>query len=131
MRQKEMIGAFVRVPIDDTYHTYSRIINKLVYAFYDFKTTSENPNLEQIERANVLFKLIIHISAINKGGWRIVGVRELPEDLKIPVPFFKQEIGNHNDCSIVIEGHSMKVTREECRGWKDLQFGVTKMFNNG
>lgn len=115
-----MIGSFVRVPIDGRYHTYGRIINKLVYAFYDFKTDLEISDLDLIEKSNVLFKLIVHRSAINSGGWKIIGKKELPEDLKVPVPFFKQEIGNPDDCSIVTEGNSRKATQEECEGLERL-----------
>jgi immunity protein 26 of polymorphic toxin system len=114
MRQKETIGAFVRVPIDETYHTYGRIINNLVYAFYDFKTESEIADLDLIEKSNILFKLIIHRSAVTKGYWKIIGVKELPEDLKVPVPFFRQAIGNHNDCWIVIDDDSKKVDPAAC-----------------
>jgi hypothetical protein len=63
MRQKEIIGAFVHVPIDAKYHTYGRIISDLIYAFYDLKTDSEISDLNLIEKSNVLFKLIVHKSA--------------------------------------------------------------------
>jgi hypothetical protein len=120
MRQKEIIGAFVRVPIDETYHTYGKIINKLVYAFYDFKTDEEISDMEMIEKSNILFKLIIHRSAVTKGHWKIIGIKELPEKLKAPVPFFKQEFGNHDDCSIVIDGNSKKVDPADCIGLERL-----------
>jgi hypothetical protein len=120
MKQKEIIGAFVRVPVDETYHTYARIVNKLIYAFYDFKTTSETPDLESVENADVLFKLIVNESAINSLGWKIIGVKELPENLKLPVSFFKQEIGNHNDCSIITDDHIKKVDPTECAGLERL-----------
>lgn len=120
MRQKETIGAFVRVPIDETYHTYGRIINNLVYAFYDFRTESEISDFKLIEKSNILFKLIVHRSAVTKGYWKIIGLQELPEDLKIPVPFFTQTIGNHNDCSIVTDGNSIKVEPIDCIGLERL-----------
>ncbi|MDR3693813.1 immunity 26/phosphotriesterase HocA family protein [Mucilaginibacter sp.] len=120
MRQKEIIGAFLRVPIDEKDHTYGRIISKLVYAFYDFKTDLEITNLELIEKSNVLFKLIIHRDAVTKGYWKIIGIKELPEDLKVPVPFFKQEIGNPDECSIVAEDESRKATQQQCVGLERL-----------
>ena|ERR1700743_1376357 len=120
MRQKETIGAIIRVPIDEKYHTYGRIINSLVYAFYDMKTNSEITDLDLIEKSNILFKLIVHKSAVTQGYWKIIGVRELPQNLKEPVPFFKQEIGNLNDCSIVIDGNSKKVSPKDCIGLERL-----------
>jgi len=120
MRQKAVIGAFLRIPIDAKYHTYGRIINKLVYAFYDFKTDLEVSDLDLIEKSDILFKLLIHRSAINSGGWKIIGKKELPEDLKVPVPFFKQEIGSPDDCSIVTGDESRIATQEECGGLERL-----------
>jgi hypothetical protein len=118
MRQKETIGAFVRVPIDETYHTYGRMINRSVYAFYDFKTDSETVDLDSIEGSAVLFKLMVIKDAVTKGYWKKIGIKELPEDLKAPVPFFKQEVGLPNDCSIIfVEGSNIKkVSPEDCVG---------------
>ena len=72
MRQKEIIGAFVKIPIDENTHTYGRIIKNHTYAFYDFKTSVEVTNLEEIEKSKVLFKLMVHISAITKTHWKII-----------------------------------------------------------
>jgi hypothetical protein len=106
------------VPIDETYHTYGRMINRSVYAFYDFKTDSETVDLDSIEGSAVLFKLMVIKDAVTKGYWGKIGIKELPEDLKEPVPFFKQEVGLPNDCSIIfVEGSNIKkVSPEDCVG---------------
>jgi len=116
MKKKKNIGAFLRVPIDEKYHTYGRIISEGVYAFYDCKTDLEITDLETIEKSLVLFKVFVHNSAIRRGGWQIIGTKELPPELKEPVPFFIQEIGRPDICWIDINGVQTKATPSECIG---------------
>jgi len=116
MRQKEVVGAFVRVPIDDTYHTYGRIINDGKYAFYDFRTDQQVVDLDEIEKSNVLFKLLVSEIPVKKGIWKIVGIKELPEDLKQPVPLFIQDVGDPKICHLDIKDERKKVSPEECIG---------------
>jgi hypothetical protein len=133
MRQKELIGAFFRVPIDEKFHTYGRILND-TYAFYDFKTDDEVTNIDLIEKAEILFKLFVKAKPIKNGQWKIIGAKELPDDLKAPVPFFMQEIGNLNNCWISINGIQQKATVDECAGlerlavWED--FHVVKRLSD-
>ncbi|MEO6850161.1 MAG: immunity 26/phosphotriesterase HocA family protein, partial [Mucilaginibacter sp.] len=120
MKQKEIAGAFVQIPIDEIFHTYGRILNNHVYAIYDCKTDAKSITLESIENSNILFKLIVHTSAVKNSYWKIIGKKDLPEDLKVPVPFFKQEIGDQNDCSIVADENIKKVRPEDCIGLERL-----------
>lgn len=41
MKQKRIIGAFLKVPIDEKFHTYGRVLLNGVCAFYDFKTSND------------------------------------------------------------------------------------------
>ena len=86
--------------------------------FMILKQISETADLNLIEEANILFRLMVIKDAVTKGYWKKVGIKELPKDLQVPVPFFKQEIGHPNDCSIIfVEGESIKkVTPNECVG---------------
>jgi len=118
--RKRAIGAFIRIPIDENYHTYGRIIRNYVYAFYDLRTDLEITDLELIEKSPVLFKLWIHRSAINQGGWEIIGAKELLYDLKAPVTFFSQEIGHPEICQLDIEGIKKRVEPYECIGLERL-----------
>ncbi|QTE36359.1 immunity 26/phosphotriesterase HocA family protein [Mucilaginibacter gossypii] len=116
MRQKEAVGAFFKVPIDHTYHTYGRIIMDNKFAFYDYKTDKDELDLDKIEQAKVLFKILVSEIPIKKGIWKIIGIKELPEDLKEPVPLFIQEIGNPKVCYIDLRGDRRQVSPEECIG---------------
>ncbi len=120
MKQKESIGAFVRVPIDDKFHTYGRIICEYRYAFYDFRTDIIDPDLSKIQNSDILFKLIVHKNAVTKGFWKIIGKLELPDELKKPLPFFIQNVGNYQDCLIDINGVRKEATLSECYGLERL-----------
>jgi hypothetical protein len=116
MKQKEIVGAFLKVPIDDKYHSYGRIIIDNKYAFYDFKTDQEETDLDKIEKAKVIFKVLVSETPVKTGRWKIIGVKELPEDLKQPVPLFIQEIGHPEICYIDINDERRQVRPEECIG---------------
>jgi len=114
MGQRAVEGAFFKVPIDENYHTYCRIIYNRRYAFYDFRTESDDHSLEEIERAKILLKIIVHRSAIHKGNWKKIGVKPLPEELNKPVPFFIQEIGRPEICWIDLDGERTMVNPSDC-----------------
>ena len=110
----------MRIPIDETYHTYGRIISEVVYAFYDCKTALEITDLEMIEKAPVIFKVPVHNSAIRRGKWEVIGTMELPAELKEPVPFFIQEISKPEICWIDIDGIRKKATPSDYIGLERL-----------
>ncbi|MHA4895362.1 immunity 26/phosphotriesterase HocA family protein [Pedobacter sp. PWIIR3] len=120
MRQKETIGAFFKVPLNEGFHTYGRIIRNCVYAFYDHKTHKDILDLTDIESAPVLFKVYVMSSVIKKGRWPIIGISELPKNLDVVEPFFIQDIGDPKICWIDYHGERTKVSPEECIGLEQL-----------
>jgi len=119
-KQKEVLGAFFKVQIDNNYHTYGRIIANYVYAFYDFKTNKEESDLLKIEKSKIIFKIFVNHKAIASGAWKIVGVSELSSELEQTVPFFIQEIGDIRCCWIDLNGNRTKVVVEDCIGLERL-----------
>lgn len=119
-KQKEILGAFFKVQIDNDYHTYGRIIANYVYAFYDFKTNREESDLTLIEQSKIIFKILVNSKAIKSGEWNIIGVSELPKDLKDTVPFFIQEIGDLTTFWIDQNGARERVEYQECIGLECL-----------
>nr|WP_315423249.1 Imm26 family immunity protein [uncultured Pedobacter sp.] len=119
-KQKEVLGAFFKVQIDEYYHTYGRIIANYMYAFYDFKTNQEETDLSLIERSKIIFKILVNDKTIKSGAWKIIGISELPTDLKETVPFFIQEIGDLTTCWIDWNGTRERVEFQECIGLERL-----------
>ena len=87
MPQKATIGAFVRIPIDENYHTYGRIIRDHVHAFYDLKTNLEISDLDVIEKSQVLFKLMIIEVPLQKETGRLLAQKNFQMILKCPYLF--------------------------------------------
>lgn len=120
LKQKEILGAFFKVQIDEVYHTYGRIIANYVYAFYDYKTNQDESDLELIAQSKIIFKILVNQRVIKSGTWKIIGVSELSEELKETVPFFIQEIGDPRICWIDWNGKRERVEPQECIGLERL-----------
>jgi len=120
MKKRASAGTFLKVPIDEKFHTYARVLSSPVFAFYDFKTDSDDQELEVIEKSKILFKLCIYRSAIKRGGWKIVGHKELTPEMLTPVPFFIREIGAPDICWIDRNGTRVRANVDECIGLERL-----------
>jgi hypothetical protein len=93
MRQQRTIGAIVKVPIDDKYHTYARILDKAGYAFYDLRTDEDIKDLRQIVSSPILFIIAVYDDVITRGKWLKVGKLPLEDELKsLPMEFIQDEI---------------------------------------
>ena len=54
-KQKRIVGAFLKIPLDEVNHSYGRVLEEAVFAFYDAKTREELPLIE-VQAKPILFK---------------------------------------------------------------------------
>ena len=113
-KQKEIDGAFVKIPLGEGEHSYGRKLEGALYAFYDAKAREDLPLIEVRVRP-VLFKIWVMSRAVTSGRWEIVGVAPLEERLREQQFFFKQDIITKK-LSIYSNGQERPATREECEG---------------
>ena len=79
-RQQRTVGSIVKIPLENGYHTYGRIL-KAGLAFYDAHTKKELSPKEIIKK-KVLFRTGVYDSVITKGYWHKVG-KAIPLDEKL------------------------------------------------
>ncbi len=114
-------GDIVKVAINNTEHTYMRIVVNRLCAFYDFKTVQDVHDLNEIVSKPVLFIIIVHNEYLKEGEWIKVGNLPLEEYLKMEPNFFIKHIrprGMPHSFTIFINGDDIPATWEEC---KDLE----------
>jgi len=114
-RQRRKSGDIVKVPIDSNWHTYARVLNEPLIAFYDART-NRDLSPEEIVTRPILFTLWVMNRAITSGRWkRVAHISPDPALLKEPA-FFKQDTLNPLSYSIYRAGQEIQATKEECRG---------------
>lgn len=89
-RQRRLVGGVVRIKLDKTWHTYGRILEEPLFAFYDSRVKSEI-NAESVVERPILFKIWVMNHAVTSGRWPIVEVFPLEPHLLKEPRFFKQD----------------------------------------
>ena len=64
-RQQRTVGAIVKIPLEDGFHTYARILETRC-AFYDART-EEDLEIKEIIEKPILFFATVYDSVITKG----------------------------------------------------------------
>jgi len=120
-RQQRTVGAIVKVPLEDGYHTYSRILTD-TFAFYDVRTKTDIADLKEIISKPILFNILVDNYAVTKGHWLKIGFLPLEENLKVSPRFYIQD-AIHNDRFSILESDGFTIrpaTRDECVGLERL-----------
>jgi hypothetical protein len=113
--RKHKKGAFVRIALADGSYGYGRLLESPYAAFYNYRTTSPDADLDRIASQPVLFKTAVRHLALDV--WEFIGRRELEEHLQQPLVRFMQDIGNFRDCTIFdTAGNERAAKPEECVG---------------
>ncbi|HYO57407.1 Imm26 family immunity protein [Archangium sp.] len=115
MRSTYKPGSFLRIPLADGSFAYGRILELPFDAFYNYRTTSPDSDLERIASKPILFRIVVH-SPYPK-SWELIGWREIEERLTQPVVQFSMEVGPFRRCTIFDSlGNEREATPKECIG---------------
>ncbi len=135
-RQHRTLGAIVKIPLENGFHTYARILETRM-AFYDART-KENLEINEIVEKSVLFEVIVENYTITEGYWLKIGKKlPLEEHLLVHKPFYTEDIftGQH----FIVKGiEQVKATKEEISGlecfvwWthKDIEERLNDHYSN-
>ena len=90
-RQQRTIGAIVKIPLENDYHTYARILETRL-AFYNVRTKNDM-EIEEIVKKPILFTIIVYDEIITKGHWTKIG-KKLPieNNPEFSKPFYMEDI---------------------------------------
>jgi immunity protein 26 of polymorphic toxin system len=108
-------GTFMRIPLADGSFGYGRILEPPHSAFYNYRTTNPDSDLDRIASKPVLFRIPVRYSGPR--SWENIGWREIEAGLAQPIVQFTQDILNLQDCRIFdTAGNVRSATPEECVG---------------
>jgi hypothetical protein len=116
-RQQATVGAFLKVPFEDTYHTYARILGRGT-AFYDSRTNEEIADLNLIASKPILFIIAVYKDVITSGAWPKVGKLPLSEELIVLPMKFIQDAITKVDFELYDPntGTITPTTKDKCKG---------------
>jgi hypothetical protein len=114
-KQKRVVGDIVRIDLGDEFHTYGRVLDEAMFAFYDCRVKDELP-IDQIISCPILFYIPVMAYAVTRGYWKVVGHAPLDDVLKNPPPRFMQDALRPEVFSIYEKGKIRPATKEECSG---------------
>jgi immunity protein 26 of polymorphic toxin system len=118
MKQLHKPGTFLRIPLPDGTFGYARVVDVLFDAFYKYRTTEPDADLDRIASKPILFKLTVR--APPPKSWEVIGWREIEERLTEPVVQYRKEVGPLGRCYIFDSlGNSREATRKECIGLEE------------
>jgi Immunity protein 26 len=108
-------GSFIKIPLGDGSIGYGRLLESPYVAFYKYRTSSPDSDLDRIASKPVLFKTAVRQLALD--AWEFIGWRELEEHLTQPLVRFMQDVGDFRQCTIFdTAGHERAAEPQECVG---------------
>jgi hypothetical protein len=114
-RAKWREGDVVAIALGDGHWGFARVLKSPLMAFYEVRSR-EQPPIEDVVRASVLFKVWVMHRAVRDGIWPVIGnvpieasLREEPRFFKVD-PFTKK-LKLHSD-----DGRDKPATREQVAG---------------
>jgi hypothetical protein len=120
-------GTFLRISLSDGSFGYGRTLEMPYEAYYDYRTTTPDSDLDRIASKPLLFRIAVR--HLKPSSWEAIGWRALEEKLTLPIVLFKHSLGDFRQCTIFdTAGNSRKAEPQECVGleraavWEE--FGV-------
>jgi hypothetical protein len=114
-RIRRRAGDIVRIPLNDGFHSYARVLDEPLVAFYNIKT-KRNLSPQEIVGLPLLFRVWVMNHAITSGRWPIIGNYPLTPSESEPPKLFKQDGLKPSSFSIYVQGTERPATKAECVG---------------
>ena len=114
-KQRRTVGAIVRIPLGDGWHSYGQILNEADFAFFDVRTR-EDLDVEDIVNRSILFRVAVMNHAVTSGRWRKIGTAPVTDTLARPQPKFIQDALDPSQFQIYVGGEIRSAARHECEG---------------
>jgi hypothetical protein len=115
MKQPYRPGSFLRIRLADGSFSYGRTLEPPFDAFYDYRTTSPEADLDRIASKPILFRIVVRYTKQNP--WELIGWREIEGRLTHPIVQYRQEVGPLRRCTIFDNlGNVRDAQPHECIG---------------
>jgi hypothetical protein len=110
------IGNVFKITIDNDLHCYAWHIKMHLFIFFDFFTTKEQ-TISEIVELPVYTNAYLFKNVFSKSDWSVVGNILPTEEVLNSVVFFRQDIGDPNNCWLVdVYGNLKPVSPFDCIG---------------
>lgn len=90
MKVKKKLGDFFSIPLSNGSYSYGRVLKDPLMGFYNLNNSSIS-DWKEVEKHPILFKVWTHENAIESGKWKIIGNKNLSNDLLESPYFYKQD----------------------------------------
>lgn len=119
--KKNLIGSVVRIPMDDKYFCYARLLGGIDNVIYDYKGKIEEEDILKIVQSDILFAVLTSDLAREVAGCKIIGKIPLDERHKIIPIYFHPDMTNDAIIDYTIEKlkQTMQYKTFEKRGLQD------------
>lgn len=115
--QHRTIGAIVKIDMGDGFFSFARILEHSNFAFYDFRTQDQCPNLNAVALKPILFIVAVYNDAVTKGRWQKIGKLPIEASLKqLPLKFMQDLYTGEFELYNPNTGEITPATRKECEG---------------
>lgn len=116
-KRKSKVGSVYCIPIEDNLLAYAREISMGLFEFFDWFTNHKEIT-GIVTSKPVLFSSYVHKYVFTDSNWEKIEDVPVPVDYPMPL-FFRQEIGNEEECYFVdIKGNMIQVSKEKCVGYE-------------
>ncbi len=89
-RQRRQIGAILKVPIGDGWHSYAQVLDEPEVAFFDVRTRTDFAVFDILDLP-CLFRLWVMNWAVTSGRWSRVGKADVAGPFRQPIARFRED----------------------------------------
>lgn len=112
-QQRRTVGAVVKIPLENGFHTYARILTD-DFAFYNIHTKDDLP-ITDVIKLPVLFFAAVYDDVIIQGHWEKVSkALTIEAHLKDKPPVYIQDRLNPTNYTIYKNGEGIPATKKDC-----------------
>lgn len=81
-RQQRTVGAVIAIPLPNEHYAFGRILKNAAYAFYDFLSQDQRPEIHRIVHSRVLFIIAANDYRVHQGEWLKIHKAPLEPELE-------------------------------------------------
>jgi hypothetical protein len=91
-RQRRKPGKVVRIDLGENKAALGLVLNEPLIAFFDRQLPFDEANSVSVAGLPIAFTLMVMNRAVTSGRWVVVGSADIPDALKVPPKFCKQDL---------------------------------------
>jgi Immunity protein 26 len=120
-RQRRRPGKIVKIDLGNSEAALGLVLTEPLIAFYDKQFGYEEVCPKYVSDLPILFTLMVMNHAVISGRWTIVGESDIPDNLKVPPKFCKEDLVSgeksiYQEIPELAPHYERPATPDECDG---------------